>query len=312
MDHLERFEDLISAIKENGVSTLYLLCKLFKYSLVGEALQWLKQLPPGSITSWANIKNAFLRNFFDETGAEDLRSKIATLAHEPTEFFRNCWVRFRSYQRECPHHEFNQVQLLSTFFRGLDLAYKTTLDTASEGNFNTRNPEEVVRLIENLASSNSTKNTDYERRKSATTLGKEHMDDVSFAEDVEAVETDEERYVEEDVNYISGTGFQRSGNQSGNMNLYGNSQRSNYRQNSQYQKPYNNNNKSLNNYFYQNPAPPTQERKIEAMLDQVLEGQQRLTVKFNEKINYAYTNLNAKFNTFSAHVRKLETQVIQI
>ncbi|KAL0749497.1 hypothetical protein Bca101_031500 [Brassica carinata] len=51
------------------------------------------------------------------------------------------------------------------------------LDIASEGNFNTRNPEEAVRLIENLASSNNTKNTDYERRKSAT-LGKEELDDV--------------------------------------------------------------------------------------------------------------------------------------
>ncbi|WZZ64875.1 hypothetical protein YC2023_076245 [Brassica napus] len=51
MDHLERFEDLISAIKVNGVPEDYLLCKLFKYSLAGEASHWLKQLPPGSLTS---------------------------------------------------------------------------------------------------------------------------------------------------------------------------------------------------------------------------------------------------------------------
>ena len=60
MDHLERFEDLISAIKVNGVPEDYLFCKLFKYSLAGEALHLLKQLPPGSHTSWADIKNAFL------------------------------------------------------------------------------------------------------------------------------------------------------------------------------------------------------------------------------------------------------------
>ena len=51
------------------------------------------------------------------------------------------------------------------------------LDITSEGNFNTRNPEEAVRLIENLVSRNSTNNTDFERRKSAT-LGKEELDDV--------------------------------------------------------------------------------------------------------------------------------------
>ena len=54
------------------------------------------------------------------------------------------------------------------------------LDTASEGNFNTRNPEEVVRLIENLASNNSTKNTDFQKRKSAT-QGKEELDDVKVS-----------------------------------------------------------------------------------------------------------------------------------
>ena len=84
MDHLERFEDLISAIKVNGVPEDYLFCKLFKYSIAREVSHWLKQLPPGSLTSWADIKNAFLRNFFDEEHAEDLRSKIATSTQEPT------------------------------------------------------------------------------------------------------------------------------------------------------------------------------------------------------------------------------------
>ena len=37
MDHLERFEDLISAMRVKGVSEDYLLCKLFRFSLAGEA-----------------------------------------------------------------------------------------------------------------------------------------------------------------------------------------------------------------------------------------------------------------------------------
>ena len=160
-DHLERFKDLVSAIKANGVPEDYLFCKLFKYSLAGEASHWLKQLQPGSLTSCADIKNAFLCHTFDEARAEDLRSKIATFTHVPTESFRSSWIRFKSYQRDCPHHGFNEVQLLSTFFRGIALAYQMALDLASDGNFNTRNPEEAVRLIENLASRNITKNTDF-------------------------------------------------------------------------------------------------------------------------------------------------------
>ena len=111
------------------------------------------------------------------------------------------------------------------------LAYQLALDTANEGNFNLMNPEEAVRHIKNLASTNSTKNTDFERNVLAITLRNEQLDDVkpkldsvhkllkkqvSFAEDVEVVDVDSDRNDKEDVNFISGTGFQnqRSGNQS--------------------------------------------------------------------------------------------------
>ena len=141
MDHLERFEDLISAIRVKGVSENY----LFRYYLAGEALHWLKQLQPGSLKSWSDIKNAYLCNFFGEAHVEDLRSKIYIFTQEAAESFRVFWIRFKSY--------------------------KMALDASSNGNFNTMNPEEAVKVIENLASSNKTKNTDFERKKTATILG---------------------------------------------------------------------------------------------------------------------------------------------
>ena len=61
MDHIEMFEDLASSIKANGVPEDYLFCKLFPYSLSGEAAYWLKQLAPGSLTTWEDTKNAFPR-----------------------------------------------------------------------------------------------------------------------------------------------------------------------------------------------------------------------------------------------------------
>ena len=48
------------------------------------------------------------------------------------------------------------------------------------------------------------------------------------------------------------------------------------------------------------------------MIDQVLEGQQKLMVNVNVKIDDVYTKLNAKFETLNTHVKKLETQVVQI
>ncbi|KAL0689436.1 hypothetical protein Bca4012_089114 [Brassica carinata] len=162
------------------------------------------------------------------------------------------------------------------------------LDASNNGNFNTRNPEEAVKVIE---------------------LFRKY---VCLVEDAEAVDIEGIAEVEEDVNFIGGTGFQGSGNQGVNRNSYGN--RSNFNQGSQHQKPYinnYNNNMGYGNFCYQKPPPPTQESKIEEMLDRVLEGQQRMPVDFNGKIDSVYTNLNTKFETLSTHVKKLEMQVVQ-
>ncbi|CAE5959380.1 unnamed protein product [Arabidopsis arenosa] len=69
MDHIERFEDLVSIIKARVVSEDYLHHKLFSYSLVGEAASWLKELIPGSLTTWQQTKMAFLRNFTKNYGS---------------------------------------------------------------------------------------------------------------------------------------------------------------------------------------------------------------------------------------------------
>ena len=73
------------------------------------------------------------------------------------------------------------------------------------------------------------------------------------------------------------------------MNSYGKNQRGNYNQTLQYHKPYNNtyndSNRAYKSSSYQNPPPHTQESRIEKMLDQVLEGHQKLTLDFNGKID---------------------------
>ncbi|XP_033139313.1 uncharacterized protein LOC117130701 [Brassica rapa] len=67
--HLETFVDLASTIKCNGVSEDYYLCKLFSYSLAGDAAHWLKKLPPGSLTTWNDIRYAFLNKFLYDAAA---------------------------------------------------------------------------------------------------------------------------------------------------------------------------------------------------------------------------------------------------
>ncbi|KAL1198568.1 hypothetical protein V5N11_021645 [Cardamine amara subsp. amara] len=247
MDYIERFKDLATSIKANGVSSDYLFCKIFPCSLVGVAAYWLKQLKHVSLTTWEATKTAFLNNFYDDTRSEDLRMKISIFTQGPTEAFKAAWIRFITYQRDCPHHGFSEIQLLGIFFRRIDWRYHMALDAASNRSFNTRNLEDACVLIENLASSNRTKNANFDRKKQAAIMNGSQIAEVKaklvsvhnllvnkksvhFAAEFETFEHEEE-FMEEDVNYVNGAGYQgqRFGNNQGNYrNFNGNGQRNNY------------------------------------------------------------------------------------
>ena len=141
-DHIETLEELIP--------DEYDRCKLLSFFLEGEALRWLNCLATWSFTCWEKIRRYFLREFFTDERYWEVRKQISTFLQGPRESFKNAWGRFRGYELECPHHGYSEPQLLNIFYGGVNLSYKTTLDSASDGNFITRNPEEARRLIKNM------------------------------------------------------------------------------------------------------------------------------------------------------------------
>ncbi|KAF3599820.1 hypothetical protein F2Q69_00036391 [Brassica cretica] len=71
--HIEELEDLVSRSEQNEESEYHMLCKIFPYSISGDAFSWFSQLQPGSLTSWDDIERAFLYEFLDD--AEATREK---------------------------------------------------------------------------------------------------------------------------------------------------------------------------------------------------------------------------------------------
>ena len=137
-----------------------------------------------SLTCWKVIRNTFISQFFDETCYWDVRKKISTFRQGPLESFRNAWKRYKSYQLQCSHHGYPEPQLINTFYGGVNLHYQITLDTASEGNFSTRNPEEVKLLIKNVAMGRSYEMMDVEGERRA-----ESMDESPLAKIKESLDS---------------------------------------------------------------------------------------------------------------------------
>ncbi|WZZ77814.1 hypothetical protein YC2023_098386 [Brassica napus] len=69
MDHINMFEELVSFIL-NEVPEDHHFCKLFPYTLAEDATSWFKKLPPGSLTAWNDIVNAFVKKFLYDAAAK--------------------------------------------------------------------------------------------------------------------------------------------------------------------------------------------------------------------------------------------------
>ncbi|XP_024013976.1 uncharacterized protein LOC112088054 [Eutrema salsugineum] len=234
-------------------------------------------LEPGSLTIWEEIRNAFLHNFYDDARPEELRLKISTFSQGPTEAFKAAW------------------------------RYQMALDAASNENFNTRYPEKAVVLIENLASSNNSKNADNERKKHTGNMDglqiaevKAKLDyvhrvlvgkkSVRFAQEVESFEPEDE--AEEEMSILSmDHGFKVRG-----LVIS--------------KKSYSNNSFSRN-YGISPTQTQTPDNEVKSMLEQILEVQQKLTMDFNGKIDALYLDLNGKIEALNTHVKQLDTQVAQ-
>ena len=72
LDHIVKLEDM----EDDN----YNRCKLFSFSLKGDAIRWLNQFSSGSLTCWKEIRSAFINNFFDEESNWKARNEISTFS----------------------------------------------------------------------------------------------------------------------------------------------------------------------------------------------------------------------------------------
>ncbi|XP_021736994.1 uncharacterized protein LOC110703498 [Chenopodium quinoa] len=120
LNHLREFEKYCNTIKVNGISQEFIRLKLFPFSLIGRALEWLdKEVKPNSLTTWDEVTKAFLSRFYPQKKTAEARALIQGFKQRPNENLYEAWERYKEYQRECPHHGIPIYQVIQIFYRGL-------------------------------------------------------------------------------------------------------------------------------------------------------------------------------------------------
>ncbi|GJT36101.1 reverse transcriptase domain-containing protein [Tanacetum coccineum] len=103
-------------MKQNGGSDDARRLSLFPYSLMHHAIAWYDRLP---------------------------RTK-------PHEWLFEAWERYKLSIDRCPNHNMILVTQIDTFYNGLTLSHRDTINAAAGGTFMQKTPEECYELIENM------------------------------------------------------------------------------------------------------------------------------------------------------------------
>ena len=118
--HLAMFLEIYDTVKMNGVTEDTIRLRLFPFSLRDKAKGWLQSLQPGSITSWQDMAEKFLDEFFPPAKTAQLRSEIGQFKQNDFESLYEAWERYKDLIRRCPQHGLPNWLQIQMFYNGLN------------------------------------------------------------------------------------------------------------------------------------------------------------------------------------------------
>nr|GEX19776.1 hypothetical protein [Tanacetum cinerariifolium] len=94
--------------------------------------------------------NKHLDKFLHVTQSIKLINEITNFRQRPDESLFEAWERYKLSIDRCPNHNMLPVTQIDTFYNGLTLRHRDTINAAAGGTFMKRHPEEYYDLIENM------------------------------------------------------------------------------------------------------------------------------------------------------------------
>nr|GEW54747.1 reverse transcriptase domain-containing protein [Tanacetum cinerariifolium] len=153
--HLDKFLHVTQSIKVNGVIDDAVRLYLFPHSLTQHATAWFDRLPRNSINTFEQMAKMFLGKYFPPSMVTKLRNEITNFCQRPNESLFEAWECYKLSIDRCPNHNMFAVTQIDTFYNGLTLRHRDTINAAAGGTFMKRRPEECYDLIKNITAHNN-------------------------------------------------------------------------------------------------------------------------------------------------------------
>lgn len=149
--HLKNFFVICETTKVDGNSEEAKRLRLFPFSLTDDAKEWFDSLPAGSITTWNEMEDKFLEQFFPTALFVRRRQDISKFQQKDGESLGEAYKRYKKLLAACPEHNYDGTVQMQIFCNGLLLATRQVLDTASGGSINFKTATQIIKVIEAVA-----------------------------------------------------------------------------------------------------------------------------------------------------------------
>nr|GEY49821.1 hypothetical protein [Tanacetum cinerariifolium] len=112
----------------------------------------------------------FLEKYFSPSMVTKLRNEITNFRQRPDESLFKAWKRYKLLINRCPNHNMLPVTQIDTFYNGLTLRHRDTINAAAGGTFMKRRPEKCYDLIENITTHHNDWDTSAQRSESSSSI----------------------------------------------------------------------------------------------------------------------------------------------
>ena len=121
------------------------------FGVLHRAKHWLTSQPSDSITSWNDLVQKFLTEFFPPAKIAQLVQEINTFGQLEGENLAEAWDRFHELLRKCPHHRLTRWMQVHTFYNGLRNATRTVIDASARGALMKKTTDQAYEILEDAA-----------------------------------------------------------------------------------------------------------------------------------------------------------------
>ncbi|GJY51764.1 reverse transcriptase domain-containing protein [Tanacetum coccineum] len=144
--------------------------ELCQPTLNGRATAWFDRLPRNSITTFEQMAKMFLGKYFPPSMVTKLRNEITNFRQHPDESLFEAWEHYKLLIDRYPNHNMLPITQIDTFYNGLTLRHRDTINAAAGGTFMKRRPEECYDLIENMTAHHNDWDTSAQRSESSSSI----------------------------------------------------------------------------------------------------------------------------------------------